>query len=291
MLAPVKINLYLAVGTRRTDGFHNVETVMHTLAFGDELRVAPGAEKPSVFCEPSLGIPPEENLAYRAVTELARRLERSTGFEIAIEKSVPVGAGLGGGSSDAAAVLRELARTWGEDPGGASVLESAVSLGADVPFLLQGGCARTTGRGDVIAERLPPLSADVVLVWPGEPVITGAAYAAFGHMLMPPPPGAGSMVSAIRGGDIPAVASLLYNNLTEASMGLVPSVGDAIALLSGLPGVLGTGMTGSGSAVFGICTDADSAAEAASEAAGRGWWARATRTSPGQDEAGGWASS
>jgi 4-diphosphocytidyl-2-C-methyl-D-erythritol kinase len=194
--APGKINLHLGVGNRRTDGFHDLESIFLCLDFGDTLWVEagkPGDDGPACsirFAEgtdPSLiaVLSPERNIIIRA----ASLFREWTGFEkpvwIRLKKRIPLGGGMGGGSSDAASTLIALDALAGAALSREVLHEMAAALGSDVPFFLNGGAALVTGRGDVIQ----PIKADgflsgrqsvpfwVVLVNPGFPSDTAAVYA------------------------------------------------------------------------------------------------------------------
>ncbi len=276
--APAKVNLYLGVGARRADGYHDVETVLQTLSLSDTVVIEPAGGL-SVACDTDLGLPAEENLAYRAALALAGTLGRVPRARISLTKRIPAGGGLGGASSDAAAVLVGLARLWGytdssEDGAMNAVLhEVAASLGADVPFFLGGGTALFGGRGDVLASCYATPHLNIALIKPDEPVPTGAAYAAFDRLLLPAPPGPGAVADACATGDAWGVARVLYNNMTEASVSLVPAVGDVLCWSGRAEGVLGTAVAGSGSTVFAVCESGSAALEVAEEARCRGWWA------------------
>jgi len=280
--APAKVNLYLGVGAPRSDGYHDVDTVLQALSLADEVVIAPAAEL-TVSTEPDIGLPAEENLAHRAAVSLGIALGRTPQVAIDIIKRIPAQAGLGGASADAAAVLVGLARHWGLGVSTAPVLrEVAAGLGADVPFFLGPGTALLTGRGDVPVRPLPTPALEIALVRPPVPVPTGEAYAAFDRTPGEAPPGPEAMVRACESGDAERVAAALYNNLTDASVGLVSEVADALASVREAPGVLDATMAGSGSAVFAVCVSADAAAAVASAAAERGWWgATATTVSVG----------
>ncbi|MDI6900971.1 MAG: 4-(cytidine 5'-diphospho)-2-C-methyl-D-erythritol kinase [Anaerosomatales bacterium] len=273
--APAKVNLYLAVGARRPDGYHDVTTVLQALELADEVTLEPDAPL-SVVCEPPLGIPAEENIVARAARELAVRTGREPAGRFVVVKRLPAGGGLGGGSADAAAALRALCAAWDVEPTDASVTEAARAVGADVPFFLVGGAALFVGRGDVLARQLPSLHADVVLVNPGPPVPTPAAYAAFDRLLAPAPPAVDTLLRTLEDGRVPEA---LYNGLAEAAVSVVPEISDVLGYLRATPGVVAAQVAGSGSTVFGLCEDAATAAAAADGAQKRGWWASATRTS------------
>jgi 4-diphosphocytidyl-2-C-methyl-D-erythritol kinase len=279
LLAHAKVNLYLAVGGRRADGYHDVTTVVQALSLADGIQVRTQADSDCVRCQ-GLDVPAEDNLASRALAAYRGIVGDFASVEVAIEKRIPVGAGLGGGSADAAAVLRALAGEpcgTGDAPP-AELLRAAAEVGADVPFFLGPGTQLLGGRGDVPVQVLPTPQLDLVLVNPGVPVPTGAAYAAFDRMLQPAPPSPSAMVAAVIDGDTAAIAGCLYNNMTEASIGLVAPIRDALRFLERSPGVLGCAMAGSGSTVFGILPTASEAAAVAEEAGSLGWWATPARS-------------
>lgn len=280
LAAPAKVNLYLGVGARRDDGYHDVETVMQALELHDTVTLTP-ADALTVACEPDVGVPGERNLAARAATALAQRLGRPPAFAIHLTKRIPAGGGLGGGSSDAAAVLAGLALAWGLDADDPILAEVGSALGADVPFFLTGGCALMTGRGDELAARLPVVPMHIVVVNPGIPVPTADAYAVFDAAPSAPSPGTAGILAALDSGDPAQVAGSLHDNLTGPVTGLVPAVADALAFVSGRDGVLGTCMSGSGSSVFGVFTDEDAAGRTAQQARDKGWWSVATRSRSG----------
>jgi len=278
VFAPAKVNLYLGVGARRPDGYHDVVTVLQTLDLGDIVRILP-ADELVVTASVDLGISQQENLAYQAALAFADEFDIPPRAVIAIEKRIPAGAGLAGGSSDAAAVIVGLARVNSIDPCGERCVAVARGLGADCAFFLTGGAALMTGRGDVLEATLPHVPAHVVVVRPAQPIPTSAAYAQF-DLAPTRPPGAERVVEALEAGDVSRLASSLSNNLTASSAHLVPELIDALAWVESQPGVLGATMAGSGSATFGLCDGAESAAQAAHGARAQGWWAVATATRP-----------
>ncbi|HEY3317793.1 MAG TPA: 4-(cytidine 5'-diphospho)-2-C-methyl-D-erythritol kinase [Coriobacteriia bacterium] len=278
--APAKVNLYLAVGERRSDGYHDVETVMQALELHDSVLLTP-ADTLRVTCEPDPGLPGDENLVARAARALGEAVGRDPAYAIRVRKRIPAGGGLGGGSADAAATLAGLAHAWALDARDPALVASAASVGADVPFFLAGGCALLRGRGDRLVKRLPDPRLHVALVNPGVPVSTAAAYAALDATPRPAAPGAAGMVAALEAGDPQGIGRALFDDMTPAALGLAPVVADALALLRDRAGVLGACLSGSGSTVFGIFADALSAEEAARAGRGHGWWAEATRTRDG----------
>jgi 4-diphosphocytidyl-2-C-methyl-D-erythritol kinase len=158
LIAPAKVNFVLEVMGRRGDGYHEIASVMQTIDLADKVRLEEAASIQLVVAgEAQLGVPLEgpRNLAYAAAQALAEAAGRGDlGVRIILEKRIPAGLGLGGGSSDAASVLRGLDRLWGLDFGEASLSEVAANVGSDVAFLLRGGAAYVTGRGERV-EALP----------------------------------------------------------------------------------------------------------------------------------------
>lgn len=283
LLAPAKVNLFLAVGDRRPDGYHDVVTILQAL---DE-RVADAvtierADALSVTCEPPIGIPAEENLAFRALERLGALVGREPAFSVTISKRVPAAGGLGGASADAAAALVGACRLWGLAADSPELTALAASLGADVPFFIGGGTALYTGRGDMLVRRLDTPALDLVVVNPGVPVSTPAAYATFDRLLRPAVPTVDDMLSALQSRDAAMIASRLFNNLTEAACDLAPEVSEALHFVSQSEGVLGAIVSGSGSSVFGVCEDAETAKRVAHDAGMHSdWWASATAACPG----------
>lgn len=277
--APAKVNLFLGIGAQRADGYHDVTSVFQTIELCDVVRLTP-ADELTVTCSADLGVEPERNLAFQAARAFSDAFEVDVLLDIHIDKHIPAGAGLAGGSSDAAAVLAALAH-WAslplDDP---RLLAIARSLGADVAFFLYGGTALMSGRGDELAERLPAPVFDVVLVKPDAPVSTAAAYRAFdtdSQVMGDPEP----LLEALRAhAPVSAVAELLGNNLAPAAVSIVPEVGEVGRWLAEQPGARGALVSGSGSTVFALCDDSETARRIADAAQLAGWWSVATSTSP-----------
>ncbi|MFA5844612.1 MAG: 4-(cytidine 5'-diphospho)-2-C-methyl-D-erythritol kinase [Coriobacteriia bacterium] len=278
LAAPAKVNLFLSVGRRRDDGFHDVSTVLTALSLHDTVTVTPAAGF-SFVCEPEIAVFPERNLACAAAVALSSSLERPLAVALRVVKRLPVGGGLGGGSSDAAAVILGLCSLWEVDPHSAVVRAVAARLGADVPFFLTGGTGLYKSRGDELVARMPTPEADIVVVDVGEPVSTAAVYAAL-DVAPSQVTEATGMVEALQAGDLALIGSRLRNDLSAASCGLLPSIADALGMLGSSPGVLGAAMAGSGSCVFAIAESEDAAKAVADRATVRGWRAWVTRTSP-----------
>ena len=148
-----KVNLTLEILGRRSDGFHELASLVHTVSLGDDLHVAPANEL--LTRVEGLDIDPETNLVSRAAALLSVTLKERQGAELSLVKRIPAAAGLGGGSSDAAATLVALNRLWGTQLGFTALIKMAAELGSDVPFFLRGGAALMRGRGEAL-EPLPP---------------------------------------------------------------------------------------------------------------------------------------
>lgn len=277
--APAKVNLYLGVSTETDErGYHRVDSVMSAVGLGDELTVAP-AEELSVACVPEADFPPAQNTVWRAAVAMGEAFGREPNFAFTIEKHIPIRAGLGGPSTDAAAAILALCRVWGIDPHDERVEAVARSIGADVPFFLYGPPAYFSGAGDVMEETFEPLSdADVVLVRaPSEGVTAAAAYRHFDANPQPVP-GIAPVLAALRAGDSRAVAACVANNLAAAAREIAPEIDDVLAWLSDQPGVLVAEVSGSGSCCFAVCDGAEAAQSIARSARDlHGWWSCATK--------------
>lgn len=287
-IAPAKVNLYLAIGDRRPDGYHSARTVLHAVNIHDTLYIrrktpasadfGSGALSVAMVACGDVEVPAIEgadNLAAKAVSALAAAIDDRdcpTDVEVRIEKNIPFQAGLGGASADAAAALLAAARLWGLEASDARIEATARTLGADVPFFLHGGCAYLDGVGDRFVRALQPLKRPLVLVKPEGGVSTAEAYGAFDACPAPVPEAvAAAAWDAQRAQDVP-----LFNNLAAAAEGLMPELQEVGRWLARQPGVEGSLLCGSGSCTFAPCESFEAACAAVAGARRRGWWARAT---------------
>lgn len=290
IISPAKVNLVLAVGEKQESGFHEVQTIMHSLALHDTLSMRRFDDEGlgdglqvMLKCESSFTIDPllikaEENIAYKAVVGLAKALGRTQDetIEMILNKVIPAEAGLGGGSSNAAAALVGAATLWGVGVEDERVQEVASRLGADVSFFLKGGCARLSGKGDVFEAQLEPRSGFVLLVRPDAGVSTGKAYAAFDEDPVLP---SSEYLSSIAALDAAADVSL-YNNLEKAACSVTPVVAQVLEWGRAAAGEENVVLCGSGSAVCCIFDSYQAACEASVEARKHEWWTRVTSFSP-----------
>jgi 4-diphosphocytidyl-2-C-methyl-D-erythritol kinase len=275
---PGKVNLHLGVGDVRGDGYHDLSTVFQAVALTDDVTVSvaddPGVE---VAGEGSDSVPTgASNLAWRAVQTLATHVGRDPDdpkVRVSIRKGIPVAGGMAGGSADAAATLVALAGLWRLEMGRDELAEIAAGLGSDVPFLLHGGNALGTGRGEQI---VPVLSRHVyhwVLAFDRRGLSTPNVYTELDRLRAEgDPPRVGSvepLLEALATGDPRQLALLLGNDLQAAAVSLRPSLrrtlraGVSAGALAGL-------VSGSGPTCAFLCTDGQSAVEVAAELSGAG---------------------
>lgn len=264
-LARAKVNLALHVTGRRTDGYHALDSLVVFPRIGDLLTARPADELTlAVVGRFGAGLSAgEDNLVMRA----ARLIGPGSGVALTLDKALPVASGIGGGSADAAAALRLLARRWRRP------LPDALTLGADVPACVASVACRMRGIGERLdAVALPGFS--LALVNPGVPLATGAVFAGlegrFAAPMVPPPGFADARALA-------AWLAACRNDLEAPAMVLAPPVADALAALAAAPGCLLARMSGSGATCFGIFVDEQDAGAAAAEIgrAQPGWWTAA----------------
>jgi 4-diphosphocytidyl-2-C-methyl-D-erythritol kinase len=270
---PPKVNLYLRIVRKREDGFHELETVFQSVDGGDVLTAEP-AERFSLECDQLDLSTGDDNLVVRAARLLQREAAREDlGAKLHLAKRVPMGAGMGGGSVDAAATLVMLNEMWGLNVPASRLAELAAELGSDVPFFLHGGTALGGGRGERL-EALPTPPLWLVLVRPDVAVNTGWAYGRWRAEACGGPTGA-EFGRALAGGDPASIACFLRNDLEPGVIAEVPQIAAARNWLLE-SGALGARMTGSGSVVFGVALNREHAREVSGRpgAPGLVWTAR-----------------
>lgn len=275
--APAKINLYLGVHTERDDrGYHKVDSLMAAVGLADIVTVAP-AQELTVQTVPASDFPMQKNTAYRAAAAMAERYGREANVCVTIEKHIPLCAGLGGPSTDAAAVIVALAELWGVDRSDPALDDIARGIGADVPFFLHASPAFYVGGGDVLATEYPALPATpVVLVKPREAsVSTIEAYRRFDESPVPADK-PGAIASALRAGDAETAYTLIHNNLGVISAQMEPQIQTVLDWLRAQDGAVAVDVCGSGACSFAICDTAATASNVAASARQNGWWACAT---------------
>jgi len=291
LMAPAKINLLLGVSQTIVEGKHQLSSIFSTISLSDQLVFSydPNRDRQitiDLVNAPEiapLSVSTEQNIVYKAVIALEQALNKQLEghLTITMEKRIPHEAGLGGGSSDAAATLIALRKIWGIESFkyDAPVQMAAQSLGADVPFFLQGGCALMGGYGDRLIQILPQPHLDLVLVKPEAGVSTAKAYAQFDADPLPAPP-TDRLVSMLvaQESTIPLLTSQFANNLSKAACALLPELATLQHELATQEGVYKAMVSGSGSAVFGVCANEDVARQVAASFKESGYWAVAATT-------------
>jgi 4-diphosphocytidyl-2-C-methyl-D-erythritol kinase len=270
-----KINLALHVRRRRADGYHDIETLFAFAEDGDLVEAAPGPARLLLsgrFADPLRGEDPEDNLVMRAGRRLATLLGRDDVPAIALDKRLPVAAGIGGGSADAAAVLRMLCARYEVPVDDPRVAALAAALGADVPACL----ASIAIRGDERGDRLVPIEAraltglPLLLVNPLVPLATGPVFAGWDRIDRGP---------LLASDDPLTVACAGRNDLEPPALRLCPVIGEVVGLLEAQPGVILARMSGSGATCFALFDRIEQRDAADRAIAGErpGWWRLATR--------------
>ena len=274
-LAPAKLNLFLHVGQLQADGYHPIASWMAFADIGDTLTLSPAEAWSFEVGGPfAAEIGPGENLVEQAARRLFERAGAAPGGRLALDKQLPVAAGLGGGSSDAAAALRLLNEALPQPLPEPALVEIAAALGADGPACLAAQPVLATGWGERLqpAPETPPLS--VVLVNPRRPSSTGAVYAAYdaGRPAKADMPRLPARFDDARG--VAAALAAMRNDLEGPAGRLESAILDVLAALRARPETLLARMSGSGATCFALCEDeASSAALADALAAARpDWW-------------------
>jgi 4-diphosphocytidyl-2-C-methyl-D-erythritol kinase len=277
--ASAKVNLALEVLGKRADGYHEIATVLQAVDLFDRIAVETADSLSLHTDDPDL--PTDEgNLVMRAARLLQKAAGIETGARIRLQKRIPVAAGLGGGSSDAAATLWGLSRLWKLRWPTARLQELAVELGMDVPFFLGAGRAVARGRG----EQLAPLPGGggyaLVLVNPRVPLSTREVYGRVPTGWRAEPVGTDRVIEALRTRNVNRVAAALTNNLEGLVEPVLPVIGRMKAALLAA-GALGAIMSGSGPTVFGMARSLDHARQIRSRVSRAGWACWAVRTNSG----------
>ena len=247
-----KVNLTLDVTGKRPDGYHDIITIMRSVNLYDTV-TAELTEAPGIQLTTTLDWLPTDskNIAYRAAEKLLAETGAKVGVKLHIQKTIPCGAGMGGGSADGAIVLALLNRLLGNPVTDEKLLELGAGIGADVPFCLMGGTAVATGIG----EKLEPVKVNgtvpVLIVKPEVSVSTPEMYRIIDECEITVRPDTNAAVEALKTGNVKAVANTMCNIMEPPAVSMHPVIGE---IRDGMlkNGALGAMMTGSGSAVFGI---------------------------------------
>lgn len=287
--APAKLNLYLHIVGQRPDGYHLLDTLVAFAGIGDEVSVAPHATIELTLAGPfAKALEAEvdnleaevDNIVLRAARALREYTGTKAGAAITLTKRLPVAAGLGGGSADAAATLVALRQLWRLTVCDTAIETMALRLGADVPVCLSGGAALVSGIGEILAPAPTLPAAHVVLAGPGSRLATPDVYAAFDAQ-----PTTSTAPAARVGVALPARGAVEFasflaerdNDLEPVACRLAPGITDALEMLRSQRGTLLARMSGSGPTCFALFAEAAEAVEAAATvtAARPGWWVAA----------------
>ena len=249
--AYAKINWSLDITGQREDGYHFMDMLMQPVSLADEITLTPA---PSLEITTS-GWPrsraDQSNLAFRAALALKNASGTSLGARIHVHKHIPIGAGMGGGSSDAAAVLTGLNTLWKTGLPRDELEKIGLSIGADVPFLIRGGLARTRGIGEDMEDHECRYNYWLIIIQPCPGLSTGQVFSLFHETAPADRPDTDQALHALETGDLNLLCSSIGNVLQPVSERLRPEIAEACALLKA-EGALAARMTGSGSAVFGV---------------------------------------
>jgi 4-diphosphocytidyl-2-C-methyl-D-erythritol kinase len=261
--ACAKVNYALDVLALRADGYHEVSTVMQSISLADEVELRRATEGFALSLEPEeteIGSP-ERNTVYVALQQLQRLTGEELPVEVTLRKRIPAGAGLGGGSADAAAVLVGLNELFGLGLRVEELREVGARIGADVPFCISGGTVLGEGVGDVLTPLPAPPSHYLVLAKPARSADTGKIYRGYDAAETESARSVGPVISALGSGSVTDLAAAVGNDLAPVTRGLVPEVA-ALERELLASGAFGASMSGSGTAVYGIFGDEEAAANA-----------------------------
>ena len=276
--APAKINLGLAVHVRRADGYHDISTIFLKIALADELGIE-ATDNPDIAirCDDPAVPGDPRNLVHRAATAL-QPAAPGRGARFRLRKSIPVAAGLGGGSSDAAAALSGLNTLWNLQLAPAELARHAAAIGADVPFfLLPEAAAIGRGRGDELEPLCCPAPLSLVLVKPPVQVSTAWAYRQL-HLTLTDKAGATTILARhLESGDVEGLGKACFNDFESIMLAHFPVLRTIKKALT-QPGVCGVSMSGSGPTMYALCRSYDAAQEVAQTIRNRDWQVWACRT-------------
>lgn len=285
--AYAKVNLFLRISGKRKDGYHNIESLMQSIDLSDDLKIEKSRSNCliTVKCK-NADIPLKDNLVYKAAKLFKDMAEIKEGIRITLVKNVPTGAGLGGGSSDAASVLKSLNAMFNHPLSKAKLVKAAASLGSDVPFFLFGGLALAKGRGEKITQLNINIPLWLVLVKPSVHVSTPWAYNSFDKFKknkLTRYLGYNRIIRQIKGGDAGIIKSIGFNDFESVisqNFPVIPKIKNELINA----GALAVGMTGSGSTMYGVefCKEKAQNIYRVLKGNSGKWWVCLTRTMPSE---------
>jgi 4-diphosphocytidyl-2-C-methyl-D-erythritol kinase len=279
--APAKVNLTLRVLGRRADGYHEIESLVAFADFGDALRFSPGGDLTVTVRGPGAAAAGVggDNLVHKAARALALRRPQVALGAFELDKRLPVAAGLGGGSSDAAAALRLIARANAIAADDADLYAAARATGADVPVCLDPRPRIMRGVGEILSAPLTLAPLPAVLVNPGVALPTKAVFAAWQPATQPPIPHDAAALAKLTGAsELVQLLATQANDLEAPAISLQPIIAEVLSTLRGFAGCGLARMSGSGATCFALFASSDEAAAAEQILSAKqpGWWVKAT---------------
>lgn len=280
LAAPAKVNLYLHIGPLRADRLHDLASLFVFAQDGDVIHVETAKDLSLAVTGPFAAalkdLPPEKNIVVRAARMLAEEADMRAGAAITLEKNLPVAAGVGGGSADAAAALRALVRLWKVDISDAALLRLAFRLGADVPACLAASPVNVSGAGERLENgpRLPPLW--IALVNPRVEMPTGPIFRAFDAANRAPPAPKPGNFNVMNYMQLKLAMDATRNDLEAFAIEKAPVIREVINGLAAAPGAIAARMSGSGATCFALFASQTAAHRAARAARSCGYWAMAS---------------
>lgn len=268
--SPAKINLGLRVLRKRKDGYHEIETVLQMIKLFDEISIREKGGDIKVFCDDKT-LNGRANLAYKAAELIKKKSRENREVEIFIRKNIPVGAGLGGGSSNAASVLLGLNRLWRLGYGKDQLMEMAGLLGSDVPFFINGPTAFARGRGEILTPLKKTEKMFLVLIVPSLPISTEWAYKNLNLKLTKNHRDSNLNNLGLSRITADTIKDCLINDFEEVVKKRLPEIGEIKERLLAL-GSKGCSMSGSGSSVYGIFKEKEKALFASKKLRAEGDW-------------------
>lgn len=252
--APAKINLFLEILGKRNDGYHEIETVMQEIDLVDNLQFEETQEDVKLKCNDK-NIPSDENnLVCKAANLILNECGIKKGVLISLEKNIPVGAGLGGGSSDAAATLKALNLLWKIGLNDAELMGFAAKLGSDIPFFIKGKTSLCSGRGEKITPIEVKNEMNYLIIFPHINISTTTIYRNLKIDLTKKIIDVSFFLNALKHHKVAGISKLLFNRLEEVVFATYPDLLD-VKMALGHFGFCGLSVSGSGSAFFGLCND------------------------------------
>ena len=252
--ANAKVNLFLEILGKRDDGYHEIETIMQEIDLADNLQFEEVQEGVRLECNDKNIPSNQDNLVCKAANLIQKECGIKKGVLINLEKNIPVGAGLGGGSSDAAATLKALNSLWEVGLNDGELMEFAAKLGSDIPFFINGKTSLCSGRGEIISPVEVRSRMDYLILFPRVHISTETIYKNLKIDLTKKRKDVSFFLDALRYSEVVDIAKLLFNRLEEVIFATYP---DLLHIKSSLEtfDLCGLSISGSGSAFFGLCND------------------------------------